>query len=31
MSGKPFIRTMALLILDAEDVVLEVVNRKLKL
>jgi len=31
MSGKPFIRTMALLILDVEDVVLEVVNRKLKL
>ena len=31
MNGKPFILTMALLILDAEDVVLEVVNRKLKL
>jgi hypothetical protein len=31
MSGKPFILTMALLILDVEDVVLEVVNRKLKL
>jgi len=31
MSGKPFIHTMALLILDVEDVVLEEVNRKLKL
>ena len=31
MSGKPFIRTMALLILDVEDVELEEVNRKLKL
>jgi hypothetical protein len=31
MNGKLFILTMALLILDVEDVVLEVVNRKLKL
>jgi hypothetical protein len=31
MSGKPFIHTIGLLILDVEDVVLEEVNHKLKL
>ena len=31
MNGKPFILTMALLILDVEDVELEEVNRKLML